>query len=92
MGLNGKDGPDDVYRTVVAILDGHAAEVAEVAEDGTWVNVAVLVQTKDGGNRRSTQIAPAWHFKGLPVDHEHQRQIEPWPQVKGGETVPVREA
>jgi len=78
--LNSEGGPENVYRTVVAILDGYAAEVAEVAADGTWLNVAATIEPPDGRNRRSTQMAPAMRLTGLPVDHEHRRQIDPWPR------------
>ena len=79
LSLDGTDGPDDVCTTVVAILDGHAAEIAEVAADGTWLNTACTVDRPDGGRQRRTQIAPAWRLKGAPVDHEHRRKIDPWP-------------
>jgi hypothetical protein len=78
--LNGEAGAENVYRTVVAILDGYAAEVAEIAADGTWLNVAATIEPPDGRNRRSTQLAPALRLKGVPVDHEYRRQIDPWPR------------
>ncbi len=86
--LNDPDDVDYVCMMVVAVLGGHAAEVAEVAADGTWLNVASVVETPDGGAQRGTQIAPAWHLKGRPVDHEHRRQIDPWPRPAGNETSP----
>lgn len=91
LSLNGEDGPDRVCTTVVAILDGCATEVAEIAADGTWLNTACTVERPDGGRQRRTQIAPAWHLKGVPVDHEHGRQIDPWPRPAGDETVPAQE-
>jgi hypothetical protein len=83
--LNDTDDLDYVAMTVVAILDGQATEVAEVAKDGTWLNVVSTVETPDGGARRSTQVAPAFHLVGARVDHEHRRQIDPWPRSAGDE-------
>jgi hypothetical protein len=77
--LNDDDDIGYVAMTVAAILDGHATEVAEVADDGTWLNVVSTVETPDGGAWRSTQVAPALHLAGSPVTHEHVRRIEPWP-------------
>jgi hypothetical protein len=78
--LNGENAPQSVLEVITAIMNGHASEVAEVAEDGTWLNTASLVQIENGNSMRSTQIAPSDHLKGIPVHHEHRRQIDPWPQ------------
>jgi hypothetical protein len=77
--LNGEDGAEDVFTTIVAILDGHATEVAEISVDGVWLNTACTVDRPGEGVQRRTIIAPAWHLKGASVDHEHVRQIDPWP-------------
>jgi hypothetical protein len=79
--LNNTDDIDYVLTTAVAVLDGHAAEVAEVAEDGTWLNHGSVLATPAGGGMR--RLAPAWHLKDVPVHHEHRRQIEPWPRPAG---------
>lgn len=84
--LNDPDDIDHVCMTVFAILDGHATEVAEVAKDGTWLGYAAAVETPDGGAQRATRPAPAFHLAGVPVDHEHRRQIDPWPRPAGSQT------
>src|SRR6266511_4396736 len=86
--LNDPDDVDYVGMTVVAILDGRATEVVEIAKDGTWLNVVSTVETPDGGARQSTQVAPAFHLAGAPVDHEHVRRIDPWPRLADAETFP----
>jgi hypothetical protein len=84
--LNDAGDLDYVNMTVVAILDGQATEAVEVAKDGTWLNVVSTIETPDGGARRSTQVAPAFHLAGAPVDHQHARRIDPWPRPTGAET------
>src|SRR6266511_2195067 len=71
-----------------AALDGRATEVVEIAKAGTWLNVVSTVETPDGGARQSTQVAPAFHLAGAPVDHEHVRRIDPWPRLADAETFP----
>jgi hypothetical protein len=84
--LNEDEHIDYVMTTVTAVLDGNAAEIAEVAADGTWLHHASAITTPTGGGM--TRIAPAWHLKEVPVDHEHRRPIDPWPRPAGAETFP----
>jgi hypothetical protein len=84
--LNDTDAIEHVATTVIAVLDGHAAEVAQVAADGTWLHHASIITTPTGGGM--TRMAPAWHLREVPVDHEHRRQIDPWPRPAGAETFP----
>ncbi len=86
--LNGEDGAEWVATVVVAILDGHAFEIAQVGKDGTWLHVVNHVDTPGGEWQESTHPAPAFHLKDMPVDHEHRRRIEPWPRPAGDETLP----
>jgi hypothetical protein len=81
--LNDPDDVDYVCQMVVAVMDGHATEVAEIAADGTWLHVASTVETPDGSAQRGTQIAPTARLSGAPVDHEHVRRIYPWPRRIG---------
>jgi hypothetical protein len=83
VGFNDDEAPDDVVGSVVAVMDGYATEVAEVAEDGTWLNIASTLDQPGSGNRRSTRYAPVFRLTGAPVDHEHVRHIDPWPRSVG---------
>jgi hypothetical protein len=84
--LNEGEHLDYVMATVLAVLDGNAAEVAEVAADGTWLHHASVITTPTGGG--NTRMAPAWHLKDVPVDHEHRGQVDPWPRPAGTEAFP----
>jgi hypothetical protein len=80
--LNDTDDIEYVVRTVVAILDGHATEVAEIGADGAWLHHGSTISTPTisvGMKRR----APAWRLKDVPVEHKHVRQIDPWPRASG---------
>jgi hypothetical protein len=86
--LNGEDGPEWVATTVVAILDGHAYEAAQISKDDTWLHVVHHIDTPGDEWQESTHLAPAFRLREVPVDHEHRRQIEPWPKPAGSETFP----
>jgi hypothetical protein len=69
------------------VLDGHAAEVAEIAADGTWLRHGSQYTTPTISGRHVRPVL-AWHLKDLPTDHEHVRPVDPWPRPAGTETFP----
>jgi hypothetical protein len=67
----------------VAVVEVHPQEVARVEQP-----VVVSGHTCGPTTLGMTHLAPVFHLREVPVDHEHRRQIDPWPRPAGTETFP----
>lgn len=64
-----------VLQLVLAVMEGGAQEIVDVAADGRWLGVRTVIEHAGGARRSGPRPSGAYE---VLVEHSHVRVIEAW--------------